>query len=59
MAADGTWKVDSCFDAFSSREPDPTSLENAMSSGNKKGRRKAGLFVDLSAQAEINLSTSQ
>jgi hypothetical protein len=33
------------FDAFSSREPVPTSLENALPR-NKKGRREAGLFED-------------
>jgi hypothetical protein len=42
------------FDAFSSREPVPTSLENALSAPpphrkaskplNRKGRREAGLF---------------
>jgi hypothetical protein len=26
---------------------------------NKKGRREAGLFADVSAQAEIDLSTSR
>jgi hypothetical protein len=43
------------FDAFSLRAPVPTSLENAMD--NKKGRREAGLFADISAQAEIDLGT--
>jgi hypothetical protein len=65
MAADGTREefIRVSFDAFSLRAPVPTpdqvrghaSLENAMD--NKKGRREAGLFADISAQAEIDLGT--
>jgi hypothetical protein len=31
----------------------------ARNKRNKKGRREAGLFADISAQAEVDLSTSR